>query len=263
MPNSRLHPPRRTVSVSAAFMSLPFTPRRTLACAFALTAIAHAQAAAPPEAFAALRLGPNWQVAGGLAGDPRHDKTLTPAPGTGILVCNPTKAAHAHLFTTWTHGDLALDLDFLMATGSNSGVYLQGRYEVQLYDSWGVQTPGFIDCGGIYERWDDSRPKGQKGYEGIAPRTNACLAPGLWQHLHIEFEAPRFDAAGKKTRNARFPKVVLNGITIHENAEVTGPTRSAAFNDEQPLGPLMIQGDHGPVAIRALSVTPRGGKPKP
>src|SRR5262249_45701970 len=85
--------------------------------------------------------------------------------------------------------------------------------------------------------------------------------PGLWQHLRIEFEAPRFDAAGKKTKNARFVKVVLNGYTIQENVEVTGPTRSAAFNDEKPLGPLMIQGDHGAVALRNLAIRRLGERP--
>ena len=81
---------------------------------------------------------------------------------------------------------------------------------------------------------------------------NAAKAPGLWQSFHIIFRAPRFNAAGEKTENARFEKVVLNGLTIHENVEVMGSTRAAAFQDEAALGPLMIQGDHGPVALRNL-----------
>lgn len=200
--------------------------------------------------------GANWQIAGGLAGDPRRDKMLTAAAGTGILVCNPgkEKEARTHLVTTWDHGDLELDLEFLLTPGSNSGIYLQGRYEVQLFDSWGVKEPSPADCGGIYQRWDDQRGKGHEGFDGIAPRANACRAPGLWQKLHVEFQAPRFDAAGKKTRNARFAKVTLNGFTIHENVEATGPTRSALANDEAPLGPLMIQGDHGAIALRDIRV---------
>jgi hypothetical protein len=124
---------------------------------------------------------------------------------------------------------------------------------VQLFDSWGVKTPSYSDCGGIYQRWDASRGAGKEGFEGTAPRANACRAPGLWQHLHVEFQAPRFDAAGKKTKNARFTKVILNGYLVQENVEVSGPTRSAAFNDEKPVGPLMIQGDHGSVAIRRIA----------
>jgi hypothetical protein len=207
-----------------------------------------------PAAFQVLP--PNWQLAGGLGGDPRREKTLTPRDGTGVLVCNPgrEKEKRGHLFTAWEHGDLELELEFLLPPGSNSGVYLQGRYEVQLFDSWGVREPKPGDNGGIYQRWDPARGKGSEGYDGHAPRANASRAPGLWQRLRIEFQAPRFDAAGKKIRNARFTKVVLNGFTIHEQAEISGPTRSAAFDDERPLGPLMIQGDHGAVALRRLSV---------
>jgi hypothetical protein len=219
-----------------------------------------AQPALPPEpvrldSLAAFRPpGANWKLADALTGDPRHEATLAFTEGTGVLVCNPTKEARSHLFTTWEHGDLELDLDFLLPPKANSGVYLQGRYEVQLLDSWGVREPSYGDCGGIYQRWDAARGKGHEGYEGHAPAANACRAPGLWQHLHVEFRAPRFDASGKKTQDARFVKVVLNGFTIHENVDVTGPTRSAAFADEKPLGPLMIQGDHGPVALRRIAV---------
>ena len=196
----------------------------------------------------------NWQVGGGLGGDPRREKNLTPIAGTGVLVNTPRDGARDNLFSAWEHGDIELDVDFLLPPGSNSGVYLQGRYEVQLFDSWGVRTLKAGDCGGIYQRWDRARGKGQEGYEGHAPRANACRAPGLWQHLQVTFEAPRFDAAGKKTKNARFVRVALNGFVIHENVEVTGPTRSPAFEDERAMGPLMIQGDHGSLALRALTV---------
>lgn len=209
------------------------------------------------DSFAAFRsVGANWKLAADLAGDPRRDKTIATVDGTGILVCTPgtTKETRTHLLTAWDHGDLEVDLEFLLTSGSNSGVYLQGRYEVQLFDSWGVKTPRPADCGGIYSRWDSTRGTGKELFEGTAPRANASRAPGLWQKLHIEFQAPRFDAAGKKTRNARFTKVTLNGFTIHENVEVTGPTRSSIADDEQALGPLMIQGDHGSVALRNLRV---------
>ncbi len=196
--------------------------------------------------------GDNWQVAGGVESDRDTPGDLHPLPGRGVLVNRPTDDARDNLFTTWTHGDLELDLDVLMPKESNAGLYLQGRYEVQLRDSWGVRRPTYGDMGGLYERWDDGRPPGEEGYEGHPPRLNAGRAPGLWQHLTIIFEAPRFDAGGAKTTNARFVKVVLNGVVIHENVAVTGPTRGAAFADERPLGPLMIQGDHGPAAFRNI-----------
>ena len=197
-------------------------------------------------------VGPNWQIVGGVDSDRDMRWSLDTSPGSGILVNKPEEDANDNLFTTWEHGDIELELDFMMPKGSNSGIYLQGRYEVQLLDSWGVKDPKFGDCGGIYERWDNSRPEGHQGYEGRPPRINASRAPGLWQHYKIIFYAPRFDDEGNKIANARFVRVEHNGVVIHENVEVTGSTRAAAFDDEQPMGPLMIQGDHGPVAFRNI-----------
>ena len=62
----------------------------------------------------------------------------------------------------------------------------------------------------------------------------------------------RLVSSGKKIANACFLKVTHNGAVIHENVEVTGPTRAATFEDEKATGPLMLQGDHGPVAYRNL-----------
>lgn len=196
--------------------------------------------------------GANWQVAGGVYADYLQHHHLEAEPGTGVLVNLPTEAARENLFTTWDHGDLELDLEVMMPQGSNSGIYLQGRYEVQLFDSWGKAVPTHADLGGIYQRWDEARPEGEKGYEGHAPRLNASKAPGLWQHLHILFRAPRFDGAGNKVAPAKFEEVWLNGVLVQEDVPLTGPTRAAAFEDEVPRGPLMIQGDHGPVAFRHI-----------
>ena len=194
----------------------------------------------------------NWQVAGGVRADRHTRHALEPLPGAGILINRPTENARGNLFTGWSHGDLELDLEILMPRESNSGIYFQSRYEIQLLDSWGKHAVTFSDMGGIYERWDEDRPEGRKGYEGHAPAYNVARAPGLWQHLNVVFQAPRFDESGQKIQNARFVRVTLNGVVIHENVEVTGPTRAAAFGDEVPEAPLMIQGDHGPVALRRI-----------
>ena len=203
----------------------------------------------------------NWQLAGDVYYDLKKAGKEKVQPGTGILVNDPSAKNQDNLFTKMEHGDIELELDFMMDKGSNSGVYLQGRYEVQLFDSWGVQNPTAADGGAIYQRWDESRAGENKGYEGHAPAVNVSKAPGLWQHYKIVFRAPRFNEQGQKTENAVFVQVVHNGVLIHENVEVTGPTRAAAFQDEQPLGPLMIQGDHGPVAIRNISYKAFGTEP--
>ena len=195
----------------------------------------------------------NWQIVGDVRADLNQKNAFSVIPGKGVLVNQPTKDARENLYTLMEHGDLDIELEYMMATGSNSGVYLQGRYEVQLLDSWGALRPNSGDNGGIYERWDEARPEGKKGYEGYAPRQNASRAPGLWQHLKISFQAPRF-SGGKKISNAKFLRVELNGVLLHENIDMTGPTRSSMAEDEVPLGPLMIQGDHGPVAFRNIRI---------
>lgn len=201
-------------------------------------------------------LPPNWQEAGSIIDATSEQKKLVAGPGKGLLVCIPGSepAMREHLFSQWEHGDLDLEVEFLLPPRSNSGLYFQGRYEVQVFDSWGARELKSRDCGGIYERWDPARGKGREGFEGHPPRVNAARRPGEWQTLRVVFVAPRFDATGRKLSPARFVRVELNGQLVQENVDVTGPTRSAAFEDERPLGPLMIQGDHGPVALRRLTV---------
>jgi hypothetical protein len=191
----------------------------------------------------------NWQIVGNLYADRKVKHHFETVAGIGVLVNLPNDNQRADLYSSFDHGDLELETEFMMPKGSNSGLYFQGRYEVQLLDSWGVQDLRFADCGAIYQRWDEAT---QSGYEGSAPKINASRAPGLWQHLKVSFQAPRFDENGKKISNARFLEVYLNGTLVQENVEVSGPTRSAFFDDEAPRGPLVIQGDHGPVAFRNM-----------
>jgi hypothetical protein len=197
----------------------------------------------------------NWQLVGdAIAG--YNDTALNTAKGTGILFNNYNSSLQwkpgQNLFTKMEHGDLLLEFDVMLPKGSNSGIYLQGRYEVQLFDSWGVKVPKFGDMGGLYQRMENN-----KGVDGKGPLKNAALAPGLWQHMEISFQAPRFDAAGNKITSAKFNYVRLNGITLHENINVAGPTISAAYNDEKAYGPLMIQGDHGAVAFKNIRFAPQ------
>ncbi|MCB0570061.1 MAG: DUF1080 domain-containing protein [Phaeodactylibacter sp.] len=204
--------------------------------------------------------GGNWSVCGDVSAVLDADEKFKVEKGSGILVNLPSEKQRSNLVSVLEHGDLDLELEFMMARHSNSGIYLQGKYEIQLLDSWGKQYPAYGDCGGIYERWDDAMPEGQQGYEGYAPRYNACRAPGLWQKLEISFQAPRFDDFGNKTANAKILFVRLNGQLIHENVALTGPTRGGGA-DEVAKGPLLIQGDHGPVAFRNIRYRTFGGPP--
>jgi hypothetical protein len=188
-----------------------------------------------------------WSIVGNVYADRKKKHHIEKTEGEGVLVNIPTEEDKANIFTKLEHGDMDIELDFMMPNGSNSGIYFQGRYEVQLLDSWMKDSVGFGDCGGIYERWAND-----KGFEGTAPLSNATKAPGLWQHLFIRFKAPRFDRSGRKITNAIFNEIWLNGTLIQDNIQVSGPTRSAAFEDEKPMGPLMIQGDHGPVAFKNI-----------
>jgi hypothetical protein len=195
----------------------------------------------------------NWSIVGDVFFDRTgNEKANKTANGKGVLLNMPSDKNKDNLVSNFEHGDVELDLEFMMAHHSNSGVYLQGRYEIQLLDSWGVRNPRAGDCGGIYERWDESKPEGQKGYEGYAPRVNVSRAPGLWQHFNIVFQAPRFDAGGNKIANARIVRIAHNGVVIHENVELTGPTRGQALPGEAAMGPIVIQGDHGAVAFRNI-----------
>ncbi len=179
-------------------------------------------------------------------------KAVTFTAGTGILLNMNDDVIRDNLVSNWEHGDIELELDVMIPKGSNSGIYLQGRYEVQLLDSWGVKQPRYGDLGGIYRNWETEPSLMLKG---VPPTSNPAKAPGLWQHMKIRFRAPRFDDAGNKTANARFEFVEINGVRVHNNVEVVLPTGGPISKDEAARGPLMIQGDHGPVAFKNIQYT--------
>jgi hypothetical protein len=195
-----------------------------------------------------------WLVAGGVRIDPKNPKRLVTTPGKGILVNGP-RGDTRNLLSKQAFGDIEVRLDFLIPKKSNSGVKFEGLYEIQIYDSYGVKKPTASDCGGIYPR-AEMLPTYHHIDDGVPPRTNAARPAGEWQTLEVIFLAPRFDATGKKTTNAQFVKVVLNGKVIHEKVEVETPTGHAWHDKEIPRGPLLLQADHGPVAFRNIRVRP-------
>ena len=111
----------------------------------------------------------------------------------------------------------------------NSGVYVQGRYEIQVLDSYGINIPGKGDCGAIYDQF--------------APLVNACKPALEWQSYDIIFRAPRANEAKEVTEPARIT-VLQNGQVIHNNVELPGPTGGAVDHNLGEPGPLLLQ-DHG------------------
>jgi hypothetical protein len=168
------------------------------------------------------------------------------SPGSRIV--NGLTGRTVNLVTEQKFGDMELYLEWTVSKGSNSGVYLHGLYEVQVFDSYAATEPmKTSDAGGIYHRWIDNKPVG-----GSAPRLNASRPPGHWQSYQIWFQGPRFDASGRKTQNAKFLRVLFNGTLVQENVEVDGGTRAHMPIPEAAENPLMLQGDHGPVAYRKI-----------
>ena len=156
-----------------------------------------------------------WEVAGEVAQRPDKPGLLAWKAGRGAIV-NGDDGRTCNIHSKIEHGDCEAHIEFMVPQGSNSGVYFQARYEIQVFDSWDAAAnapkadPKHSDCGGIYERWGANG-----GYEGHGPRVNACKAPGQWQTFDVVFRAPRFDASGRKTANACFVKVVHNLSLIH------------------------------------------------
>ena len=180
-------------------------------------------------------------VVGSATVDPKDAHRLVIA-STGSELINSQPASD--LFTEAKYGDCTVEVEFMIPKGSNSGVYLMGEYELQIYDTFDKKgqnaKPG--DMGGVYTF--------------AAPKVFADKGPGVWQKYVIDFQAPKFEG-GKKTSNAKFVKVTFNDVVIHENVECKNVTPGGLTGKEMPEGPLMFQGDHGQVSFRNLRVTPR------
>ena len=199
--------------------------------------------------------GNSWTLVGDVTVDMNMVNAVKSTKGTGILLNTSTpKKPGFDLYTIKEYGDMILELDYLVAKGANSGIFLQSNYEIQIEDSWTLTNPVSSSNGGAHERWNNDKPEGEKGFDGFAPRQNVSKAPGLWQHIKVVFQAPKFDASGIKIANARLLSVDLNGVTIHENVELTGATRGG-FGTEKALAALRIQGDQGTVAFRNISIS--------
>jgi 3-keto-disaccharide hydrolase len=145
----------------------------------------------------------------------------------GVLL---NRDAGSDLVSESTYDDLQLHIEVNVPEGSNSGIYLRGRYEVQVQDDFGKQ-PTNTSMGAIY---------GQ-----VTPIENAALAPGEWQSFDI-------------TLVGRFVTVALNDKTIINHQEIPGITGGALDSDEAAPGPFFLQGDHGKISYRNIMVRRSG-----
>jgi hypothetical protein len=141
----------------------------------------------------------------------------------GVLAATPPCV---DLVTEGSFRDFRLHLELRFPQGSNSGVYLRGRYEVQIQDDAGKALDA-LRMGGIY------------GF--LAPSVDAARRAGEWQTLDVELVGRRVT-------------VVLNGTTIIDGQEIPGITGGALDSDEAAPGPIMLQGDHGPIEFRNVTV---------
>ena len=220
-------------------------------------------AAEPAAEWIVLRGGPSldawqedhtgWSLAGDVRLNPDHPRQLVEVPGDGVLVSDGDAV---NFYTRQEFQDVELKCEFFVPAGSNSGVKLNGLYEIQIRDTHDMKELTGDMCGGVYPR-AKLEPRYAHIDEGVAPSENAAKPAGEWQTLQLKLYSPRFDAAGKKIENARFEHVLLNEKEVHKQVELLYPT-GAAWNmmPEVPRGPLMLQGDHGPVAFRGIQIRP-------
>jgi len=188
----------------------------------------------------------NIWVVGKAALDPDHPtKIIMVGPGDELI--DPDRGVN--LVSEAKFGDCHVELEFMVghstpksSLDSNSGIKLEEIYEIQMFDNYGKPVLNALDCGAVYSE--------------TPPLLNACKKPGEWQKLVIDFQAPRFDADGKKTANAKFIKVILNGQVVQDNVEIAHGTHVAKNAPEHPTGAIYLQGDHGSVAFRNITVRP-------
>lgn len=191
----------------------------------------------------------------------RQSKTLDAKPPEGAMVLFDGSAESAKNFergevvfdkllrhdceTKEKFGDHKLHLEFRtpympFARGQgrgNSGMYIQGRYEVQVLDSFGLEGKN-NECGGIYSI--------------SVPRVNMCLPPLSWQTYDYDFTAAKYDTDGQKTTNARVT-IKHNGVVIHDDLELPNHTPGKHEEADSP-GLLYLQGHGNPVVYRNIWV---------
>ena len=218
-----------------------------------------------------------WVVCDQVRLDPANPARLLPVGSGGapsaVLLCGDDGRG-SDIMTAENFGDYQLHLEFTVPKGSNSGVYNRGLFEIQVFDSFGASQLACHDCGALYER--------------AVPALNLSRPPGEWQTYDITMKGKKIsllwngksvyrdmDVRYGETDQAAFERLnqenagkpeALRVKLRHENGKYVGHfgeggTRSSLDGPDRP-GPILLQGDHGPVAYRELYIRPlRNGSP--
>jgi hypothetical protein len=216
-----------------------------------------------------------WVVCDDVRLDPADPARLVPvgrggSPGA-VMLCGGDGRG-SNIMTVENFGDYELHLEFNVPKGSNSGVYNRGLFEIQIFDSYGVPKLGFHDCGALYER--------------AYPAENLSKPPGEWQSFDITLKGKKLtlvwngqvvyrdkDIRYGETDRAGFERLTKESASKPPELRVKleekdgryvgffgeGGTRASFDGPDRP-GPILLQGDHGPVAFRNIRIRPLDGR---
>lgn len=216
-----------------------------------------------------------WVVCRAVRLDPKDPARFLPegeGGGPDAVLLNGEDGRSSDLMTERNFWNYDLHLEFTVPKGSNSGVYNRGLYEIQILDSYGVKQPAFHDCGSLYERWK--------------PSVNMAKPPGAWQTYDIRMRGKKlslvwngrqmlkdYDVRYGETDKAAFERLRNESLKRPPELRVKleekdgryvgffgeGGTRASLEGPDRP-GPILLQGDHGPVAFRHIRIRPLTGE---
>ncbi len=196
----------------------------------------------------------DWSFAGNVVFDLHEEGSISQESGKDILWCQPEGSSPSTISTGINHGDIDLSFEFMLSPKAMAEVRLMDTYAIMLNDSWGKEEASMLTCGTLFTSSLDN--------DGLTIESteNVCKAPGLWQHLYIQFRAPRVDAEGKILQEAKITQMRLNNVQIHKNISVSYRNGLDRGNSETNEGPLVIKAKKHPIAFRNIQFKKYGVK---
>ncbi len=210
-----------------------------------------------------------WVVCDEVQLDPANPARLVPVGSGGsasaVLLCGDDGRG-SDIMTEESFADYQLHLEFTVPKGSNSGVYNRGLFEVQIFDSFGAPKLAFHDCGALYERAipdeNHARPPGHwQSYDITMSGKKLSLiwnGKPVYKDMDVRYGETDREAFERLNQENRGKPETLRVKLRHENGKYLGyfgegGTRSSLDGPDRP-GPILLQGDHGPVAFRNLYI---------